>query len=108
MKPDSIDALWDVIEQRADTADGRKSYVRSLLYHEKGIDKSLEKVGEEAIEYVIAVKNADDDRIIEEAADLLFHLMVSLKAAGVSFDKVKKELAARRAEMDLHQSAIHD
>ncbi|RQD81259.1 MAG: phosphoribosyl-ATP diphosphatase [Methanocalculus sp. MSAO_Arc2] len=108
MKPDIIDALWDVIEQRAQSADEKRSYVRSLIYHEKGIDKSLEKVGEEAIEYVIAVKNADDNRIIEEAADLLFHLMVSLKAAGISFEEVKKELAARRAKMELHEPTLQD
>ncbi|MDO8840892.1 MAG: phosphoribosyl-ATP diphosphatase [Methanocalculus sp.] len=102
MQPDILDELWDVILERSNTPDGRKSYVRSLLFHEKGIDKSLEKVGEEAIEYILAVKNGEDDRIISEAADLIFHLMVSLKAADISFVEVKNELAARRAGMNLH------
>ncbi|NCU28012.1 phosphoribosyl-ATP diphosphatase, partial [Candidatus Nomurabacteria bacterium] len=91
MQPDILDELWDVIQKRSHDSDGGRSYVRSLLFHEKGIDKSLEKVGEEAIEYILAVKNGDDERIISEAADLIFHLMVSLKAADVSFGEVKDE-----------------
>lgn len=102
MEPDIFDTLWDVIEERAADTSGKKSYVRSLLYHQKGIDKSLEKVGEEAVEYILAIKGGNPDRITSEAADLLFHLMVSLKAAGISFDSVKEELIARRAGMNLH------
>ncbi|MCQ1538875.1 phosphoribosyl-ATP diphosphatase [Methanocalculus taiwanensis] len=102
MEPDIFDTLWEVIEQRADDTSGKKSYVRSLLYHQKGIDKSLEKVGEEAVEYILAVKGGEADRITSEAADLIFHLMVSLKKAGISFNSVKEELIARRAGMNLH------
>ena len=102
MEPEIFDTLWEVIEERAVDTSGKKSYVRSLLYHQKGIDKSLEKVGEEAVEYILAVKGGNSDRITSEAADLIFHLMVSLKAAGISFDSVKEELIARRAGMNLH------
>jgi len=102
MKPDIFENLWDVIEDRAVDTSGKKSYVRSLLFHEKGINKSLEKVGEEAIEYILAVKEGDPERITSEAADLIFHLMVSLKAADISFDDVKQELSVRRAGMNLH------
>jgi phosphoribosyl-ATP pyrophosphohydrolase len=49
MEPDIFDTLREVIEERAVDTSGKKSYVRSLLFHQKGIDKSLEKVGEEAI-----------------------------------------------------------
>ncbi len=58
-------------------------YVSSLLNHRKGIDKPLEKVGEEATEFVLAVKNGDADQIAAEGADLLFHFLVALKASGV-------------------------
>ncbi len=102
MEPDIFGTLWEVIEERATDTSGKKSYVRSLLYHQKGIDKSLEKVGEEAIEYILAVKGGDPGRITSEAADLIFHLMVSLKAADINFDSVKEELSLRRAGMNLH------
>jgi phosphoribosyl-ATP pyrophosphohydrolase len=102
MQSDIFDELWDVIEERAADTNGRQSYVRSLLYHQKGINKSLEKVGEEAVEYILAVKNGEEEQIISEAADLIFHLMVSLKAADISFGEVKEELALRRAGMHLH------
>jgi phosphoribosyl-ATP pyrophosphohydrolase len=62
----------------------------------KGIDRILEKVGEEATEYILAVKNGRKDEITYEAADLVFHLMVSLKTAGVEWEEVLQELASRR------------
>lgn len=99
MQPDIFDALSDIIRERAADQTKERSYVRSLLFHEKGIDKSLEKVGEEAVEYVLAVKNGDPDRITSEAADLIFHLMVSLRAADIDFEAVIEELAKRRTEM---------
>jgi len=102
MQPDIFNELWKVIEERAADAGEKRSYVRSILYHEKGMDKSLEKVGEEAVEYILAIKNGDIERSVSEAADLIFHLMVSLKAADIQFDQVKKELIKRRAGMNLH------
>ncbi len=95
MSDDVISALWDVIGERADhPRDG--SYVSSLLNHRKGIDKPLEKVGEEATEFVLAVKNGDPARVAEEGADLLFHLLVALRAAGVDLAEVLAVLEARR------------
>ncbi|HJJ95582.1 MAG TPA: phosphoribosyl-ATP diphosphatase [Methanocorpusculum sp.] len=97
-----FDELWQVICQRAESQSPEKSYVRHLLFHEKGIDKPLEKVGEEATEFILACKNGTEDRIVEEAADVLFHLMVALKAAGVDFEKIEEELHIRRQGMHLH------
>ncbi|MDU9376052.1 Phosphoribosyl-ATP pyrophosphatase [Methanocorpusculaceae archaeon Sp1] len=97
-----FDELWRIICERADVDPGKKSYVRHLLFHEKGIDKPLEKVGEEACEFVLAVKNGHEEEIVGEAADLLFHMMVALKAAGVDFKKVEEELEVRQAGMHLH------
>lgn len=99
---DVLDVLWQVICERAEQNPGGKSYVRHLLFHEKGIDKSLEKVGEESCEFILAVKNGQEGPIIGEAADLLFHLMVVLKAADVDFAKVREELELRRQGMHLH------
>ncbi|MEN6341424.1 MAG: phosphoribosyl-ATP diphosphatase [Methanospirillum sp.] len=95
MNGDVLAELWDVIGERADHPSD-DSYVSSLLRHRKGIDKPLEKVGEEATEFVLAVKNGDAERIAEEGADLLFHLLVALKAAGVDLAEVLGVLEARR------------
>ena len=95
MATDPLGELFAVIEDRAHHPQ-EGSYVCSLLGHRKGIDKPLEKVGEEATEFVLAVKNGDPDRIAEEAADLLFHLLVALKASGVELATVFAVLEARR------------
>ncbi len=90
-----LDELWNVISDRA-TKTPDNSYTAKILTHRKGIDKSLEKVGEEATEYIIAVKNGNHDAITSEAADLLFHFLISLKAAGVEVSQVYRELEERR------------
>lgn len=69
------------------------SYIASLA--ERGLDRMAQKVGEEAIETVIAAKNADDDQFVSEAADLLFHLTVLLNARGKSLADVASELERR-------------
>ena len=95
MNNDVLAELWDVIGERGEHP-REGSYVSSLLYHRKGIDKPLEKVGEEATEFVLAVKNGDPERIAEEGADLLFHFLVALRAAGVDLAVVLAALEARR------------
>ncbi len=68
------------------------SYVASLYAKP---DKMLEKIGEEAVETIIAAKNGERDHIIYETADLWFHCMVMLAQKGLSADDVLKELARR-------------
>jgi phosphoribosyl-ATP pyrophosphohydrolase len=92
---DQLDELWAVIDDRYNNP-RPGSYVSGLVTHPKGIDRALEKVGEEATEFILAVKNRDKTRIIEEAADLQFHLMVALRGAGVEFGEVLVQLAARK------------
>ncbi len=87
--------LWEVIGDRL--AHPRKeSYVSRLARGEKGIDGVLEKVGEEAVEFILAVKNGERRATVSEAADLQFHLLVALAAAGVDLEEVLSELAKRR------------
>ncbi len=62
---------------------------------EKGIDKILKKVGEEATEIVIASKNPDSEETKYEIADLLYHLMVLMVEKGLSWDDIVVELADR-------------
>jgi len=90
-----IPELWEVIGDRI-RHPREGSYVGRLATGEKGIDGILEKVGEEAVEFIIAVKNGETGATVSEAADLQFHLLVALAAAGVDLDLVLAELKKRR------------
>jgi phosphoribosyl-ATP pyrophosphohydrolase/phosphoribosyl-AMP cyclohydrolase len=70
------------------------SYTNYLF--EKGIDKILKKVGEEAAEVIIASKNPDTGELVYEASDLLYHLMVTLVERGLGWEELCDELAKRR------------
>jgi phosphoribosyl-ATP pyrophosphohydrolase/phosphoribosyl-AMP cyclohydrolase len=61
----------------------------------RGIDKIAKKVGEEAVELVIAAKNPDKSEVVDEAADFLYHMMVLLAAKGVNISEVGAELCKR-------------
>ncbi|MDQ6973137.1 MAG: phosphoribosyl-ATP diphosphatase [Mariprofundaceae bacterium] len=88
----------DVLKELAAVLEARKnespeaSYVASLYARP---DKMLEKIGEEAVETIIAAKNGDRDQIIYETADLWFHTMVMLAQKGLSPDDVIAELGRR-------------
>ena len=97
---DVIDRLWEVLrERRAASAD--TSYVASL--HEKGLNKILEKVGEESTEVILAAKDVQKDvqgdngkdAVIYEVADLWFHTMVLLDHLDLTPDEVHAELERR-------------
>jgi phosphoribosyl-ATP pyrophosphohydrolase/phosphoribosyl-AMP cyclohydrolase len=87
-----LSRLADVIESRAtERPDG--SYTVRLL--DAGIPAVSQKVGEEAVELVVAANAQDDARVAAESADLLYHLLVLLKARGVPLDAVLRELETR-------------
>ncbi|OPX66288.1 MAG: phosphoribosyl-ATP pyrophosphatase [Methanoregulaceae archaeon PtaB.Bin056] len=92
---ETLAELWEVIGDRVQYP-REGSYVGSLLRDPKGIDRVLEKVGEETTEFILAVKNGRKQEVVMEAADLLFHVLVSLKAAGAEFSSVLDELESRR------------
>lgn len=81
-----------IVDRKANPKEG--SYTNYLF--DKGIDKILKKVGEEATEIVIAAKNPDSDEIKYEISDFLYHLMVLMVERGVSWTDITKELADRR------------
>ena len=93
---DIIDELSDVLEKRRG-ADPASSYVASL--YEKGLNKILEKVGEEATEVLIAAKDADSqagrDALVGEVADLWFHTCVLLVHLDEKPQRVLEALAGR-------------
>lgn len=84
--------LEDVIAQRA-TDKPEASYTARLL--EKGIARVAQKVGEEGVELALAGAAQGEDKVIEEAADLLFHTLVLLRARGVSLSQVVRQLESR-------------
>ncbi|WP_104205024.1 phosphoribosyl-ATP diphosphatase [Billgrantia saliphila] len=95
---DILDELFDVLSQRRN-ADPDESYVAAL--HRKGLNKILEKVGEEATETLLAAKDAeaggDAERqaLVAETADLWFHSLVMLSHLGLDHQDVLDELARR-------------
>ncbi len=88
-----VDELFAVIKERQQSLP-EGSYTAKLF--RKGIDKITKKLGEEAVEVVIAGKNRDRAELVEETADLLYHLLVLLAESNVSPDEVWLKLAERR------------
>ncbi|MCI8514849.1 MAG: bifunctional phosphoribosyl-AMP cyclohydrolase/phosphoribosyl-ATP diphosphatase HisIE [Lachnospiraceae bacterium] len=87
-----LEHVYGVIEDRK--AHPKKGSYTNYLF-EKGIDKILKKVGEEATELVIAAKNPDPEEIKYEMSDFLYHAMVLMVERGVTWTDITKELANR-------------
>ncbi|MFA5949188.1 MAG: phosphoribosyl-ATP diphosphatase [Hyphomicrobium sp.] len=87
--------------RRMDTAE--KSYTRQLL--DAGPERCAKKLGEEAVEAVIAGVSQDDTALRSEAADLIYHLLVLLEARGVAFGDVLSVLEGRMAMSGLAEKA---
>jgi phosphoribosyl-ATP pyrophosphohydrolase len=79
------------------------SYTRKLL--DRGVAQCAKKLGEEAVEAAIAAISEDRERLIGEAADVLYHLLVVLHARGVALDEVEAELGARTRQSGLDEKA---
>jgi phosphoribosyl-ATP pyrophosphohydrolase/phosphoribosyl-AMP cyclohydrolase len=92
---DFLEYLEDIIELRKNGSD-ENSYVKSLLA--RGINKVAQKVGEEAVELVIEAKDQDNDKFINEAADLMFHYLLLLNTKGFSLQDVKDTLKKRHSK----------
>lgn len=88
----SIDGLYDMLAGRKEERP-EGSYTTYLF--EKGIDKILKKVGEEATEVIIAGKADDKAETVYEIADLAYHIMVLMVQMGISTEDIRKELASR-------------
>lgn len=80
-----------------------ESYTRKLL--DRGVGHCAKKLGEEAVEAVIAATAEDRARVISETADMLYHLLVVLKARDVSLADIDAELAARAQMSGLDEKA---
>ncbi len=85
--------LAQILAARRDSATGEKSYTRSLL--DAGMPKILAKIAEESGELAAELPAGDDDKVVHETADLLFHVMVGLTARRIPIERVFAELARR-------------
>ena len=97
-----LDDLERIVAERA-TADPSQSWTAKLVAG--GMAKASKKLGEEAVETVIAAVMDDRKALVAESADLLFHLMVVLRVAGIPLDEVLAELEARTAQSGLAEKA---
>lgn len=89
---DPLAQLWATIEQRKAQRPAN-SYTVQLL--EAGENEILKKIGEEAVEVIIAAKGEGDDRVLYELADLIYHALVLLAARDLAWADVEAELARR-------------
>jgi len=90
------------VQERA-KAPADVSYTRKLL--DRGVVQCAKKLGEEAVETTIAAVSEDRDRMIAEAADLLYHLFVVLHARGIALADVEAALAERARQSGLDEKA---
>jgi phosphoribosyl-ATP pyrophosphohydrolase len=79
------------------------SYTRKLI--DRGVAQCAKKLGEEAIETALAAVTEERERLIAEAADLIYHLLVVLEARGIALAEVEAELAARTSQSGLDEKA---
>jgi phosphoribosyl-ATP pyrophosphohydrolase len=90
-----LNKLFEIVEDRNNNpVDG--SYTNKLL--NAGYEKAAQKVGEEAVEVIIAASKQGRQRTIEESADLIYHLFVLLVQQGISLTEVEAELEKRHSK----------
>ena len=89
----TLEELYQIIENRKNNK-SENSYIATLF--EKGKDRIVQKIGEEATEIIIAVKNRRKKDIIEEMADLWFHSLIMLAALDIKPQDIFDELERRK------------
>lgn len=99
----SLNDLAAIIAARAGAADAAASYTAKLLA--EGVERCARKFGEEAVEAVLAAVSGDDAALTGEAADVLYHLLVMLKARSIPLDAVMTELEGRTRQGGLAEKA---
>jgi len=100
---DILDTIYQIIQERKQLGDGGKSYVKSLF--DKGLDKILSKIGEEATEVAVAGKGGDPEEVVSEVADLLFHVLVLQGYYDLPPEKIYAELRRRFGVSGIEEKA---
>lgn len=98
-----LEKLEKHIAKRADSGRIEESWTATLLA--KGVDKCAEKFGEEAVETIIAAVKGDKQALREESADMLYHFLVMLKAAGVTIAEIETVLKTREGQSGIAEKA---
>lgn len=98
----SLQNLEAIIERRAKVEDGT-SWTAKLV--SGGMDKASKKLGEEAVETIIAALGESPDALTAESADLLYHLLVVLHMRGIKVQNVLDELERRTAQSGIEEKA---
>src|SRR5207237_224818 len=98
----TVHDLAATIDDRA-ASGGEAAYTKKLL--DKGAEHCAKKLGEEAVETVIAAVENDRDHLIADSADLLYHLLMLLKARDVKFEEVEAALGQRMGQYGLEEKA---
>jgi phosphoribosyl-ATP pyrophosphohydrolase len=101
----TIHDLAAIVDART-ASGGEASYTRKLL--DKGPAQCAKKLGEEAVEMIIAAVEDDREHLIAESADLLFHFLVVLKSRGVKLEEVEATLAQRTGMSGLEEKAARE
>lgn len=102
MKEFSLSDLEQIIAERGRSG-ATDSWTAKLFA--KGMDKAAQKMGEEAVETVIAAVKGDAKELVSESADLIYHLLVVLALAGVPLRDVLEELARRTSQSGVAEKA---
>jgi phosphoribosyl-ATP pyrophosphohydrolase/phosphoribosyl-AMP cyclohydrolase len=100
-----IDYLEEVIENRKQAGTGQ-SYTAKLLA--AGTKRIAKKVGEEAVELALEAENGSDDRLLNEAADLIYHTLVLLSSRNLTFNRVIETLKARHADSKVSDNEVEN
>ncbi|MGF7007707.1 phosphoribosyl-ATP diphosphatase [Aminobacter sp. BE322] len=98
----SLSDLEKIVAERARSSDA-SSWTAKLF--QSGMERAAKKLGEEAVETVIAAVRGDDKGLVSESADLLYHWLVVLAVAGVPMSEVMAELERRTAQSGLAEKA---
>ena len=103
---DILDTVYRIIQERKQLGDGEKSYVKSLF--DKGLDKILSKIGEEATETAVAGKGGDPEEVVSEVADLFFHVLILLGYYDLPPEKIYAELRRRFGVSGIEEKASRE
>jgi phosphoribosyl-ATP pyrophosphohydrolase len=98
----TLETLEAIVTARANAAP-EESYTAKLKA--QGMPRAAKKLGEEAVEAVIAATSGDRDELVKESADILYHLLVVLHMSGVRVQDVMQELARRTGQSGLEEKA---
>jgi len=102
-RADILEAIYRIVQERKHQADGETSYVKSLF--DKGLDKILGKIGEEATETAVAGKGGNPEEVVSEVADLFFHVLVLLGYYDLPPERIYAELRRRFGLSGLEEKA---